>query len=280
MDVVDIHRGVPDIIDDVRAALDGRTLVVVSDVIWESVGKYKELSDKLWDKQEGILDDFITSIEAIGVPVEWAHLPEGILPVVDAMYAKKEYVNSDGVPLSFEDCYLLYAVSNTANVDLMTEDTMLRTATNAECGAGRACSARKQYYERRNLTAKFVGRLLGGVNVGWQKKGGALEYLAGGSCIAVLEDAGDLAGTVRECAVNGMPNAGTAIKAFFWAAILDCYCQCGSNDGSSFSCTCIGNCYDDELDGGLEKDEAWKFLGSLPKNRCNRLWALTKSFGS
>ena len=58
------------------------------------------------------------------------------------------------------------------------------------------------------------------------------------------------------------------------------YCPCGSSDGRPFRCMCIGNYYGDELDGGLGREEAWEFLGSMPQNERNRLWALVKSFGN
>ena len=80
---------------------------------------------------------------------------------------------------------------------------------------------------------------------------------------------------VRECSI-GKPGAAAAIGAFYQTALPDGYCPCGSSDGRPFKCMCIGNYYGDELDGGLGKEEAWKFLQYLPGDeRDNRLCSIS-----
>ncbi len=49
-------------------------------------------------------------------------------------------------------------------------------------------------------------------------------------------------------------------------------------DGGPFRCSCIGNHYGNDLDGGLEKDEAWKFLSSLPERERIELQGIEWSF--
>ena len=101
-------------------------------------------------------------------------------------------------------------------------------------------------------------------------------YYLGGVRAVVIDGTGDRWGTVRECSIN-KPGIAAAIETFYKTAILNDYCKCSLEGIKALECACI---YGDELDGGLDKDGAWKFLGSMPQNERNRLWALVKSFGN
>ena len=276
MDIVAVYRKVPDIVEGVRAVLEGIMLVIIPNVVAESAGVCKELSGKEWDDLKTLESDIEEGVRELGVPVEFAFPPDGVLSEATARYSNAD---SDGAGLSLVDTILLCIAARMANVDVMTEGKALRSAIEAECGTGRTCTAREKYQKRNGCTAWFISVVTGNDEPWWRINNGRMEYLSGDASVAVLEVAGDCWGVVRECSI-GKPGAAAAIGAFYQTALLDGYCPCGSSDGKAFRCSCIGNHYGDELDGGLEKDEAWRFLGTMPQNERNRLWALVKSFGN
>ena len=272
MDIVAVYRKVPDIVEGVRAVLEGITLVIIPNAVAESAGVCKELSGKEWDDLKTLESDIEEGVRELGVPVEFAFPPDGVLSEATARYSNAD---SDGAGLSLVDTILLCIAARMANVDVMTEDKALRSAIEAECGTGRTCTAREKYQKRNGCTAWFIGVVTGNDEPWWQMRDGKIEYLSGDSSVAVLEVAGDCWGVVRECSI-GKPGAAAAIGAFYQTALLDDYCPCGSSDGRPFKCMCIGNYYGDELDCGLEKDEAWKFLQYLPGDeRDNRLCSIS-----
>ena len=189
MDIVAGYRKAPDIMNGVRTVLEGRTLVIIPNVVAESAGVCKELSGKEWDDLKTLESDIKEGVRSLGIPVEFAFTPDEVLS---------------------------------------------------------------------EATAR-------------------IEYLSGDSSVAVLEIAGECWGTVRECSID-KPGAAAAIGAYYRVALLDGYCQCGSRDGRPFRCTCGGNHYGNDLDNGLEKDGAWKFLGSLPEMERRELQSLEWSF--
>ena len=274
MDIVVVYRKVPDIVEGVRSVLEGRTLVIIPNVVAESAGVCKELSGKEWDDLKTLESDIEEGVRELGVPVEFAFTPDEVLSEATARHSNAD---PDGAGLSLVDTILLCIAARMANVDVMTEDKALRSAIEAECGAGRTCSSREKHQIRNGHTAWFISVVTGKDEPWWKMRDGRIEYLSGDSSVAVLEIAGDGWGTVRECSID-KPGAAAAIGAYYRAAILDGYCPCGSKDGRPFRCTCIGNHYGNDLDNGLEKDGAWKFLGSLPEMERMELQSLEWSF--
>ena len=274
MDVVTVYRKAPDIMEGVRTVLEGRTLVIIPNVVAESAGVCKGLSGRDWDDLKTLESDIMKSIRAVGAPVEFAFPPDGILSAVTARRANTDH---DGAKLSLVDAVLFCIATRMPNVDVMTEDKMLRDAIEAECGAGRTCSSREKYQRRNGRTAWFISVVTGKDEPWWKMRDGRIEYLSGDSSVAVLEIAGDGWGTVRKCSID-KPGAAAAIGAYYQITLLDDYCPCGSRDGEPFRCSCTGNYYGDEVDCGLGREEAWKFLGSLPDGERRELQNLEWSF--
>ena len=183
---------------------------------------YKGLSGRDWDDLKTLESDTMESIRAIGVPVEFAFLPDGIL---SAATARRDNANHDGAKLSLVDAVLFCIPVRMPNVDVMTEDKTLRDAIEAECGTGRTCSSREKYQKRNGRTAWFISGVTGNDEPWWQMRDGRIEYMSGDASVAVLEVAGDCWGTVRECSI-GKPGAAAAIGTFCRTALLDDYCPC------------------------------------------------------
>ena len=97
MDMVDVYRGSPDVIDGVRDAVGGRSLLVIPDVVAESAGVCKELSGKDWDDLKTLESDIMSSMATPGVPVEFACLPGNVLAAA-LKRANAECANPDYVP--------------------------------------------------------------------------------------------------------------------------------------------------------------------------------------
>ena len=231
MDIVAVYRKVPDIVEGVRAVLEGITLVIIPNVVAESAGVCKELSGKEWDDLKTLESDIEEGVRELGVPVEFAFPPDGVLSEATARYSNAD---SDGAGLSLVDTILLCIAARMANVDVMTEGKALRSAIEAECGTGRTCTAREKYQKRNGCTAWFISVVTGNDEPWWQMRDGKIEYLSGDSSVAVLEIAGNCWGMVRECSI-GKPGAVAAIGAFYQTALLDGYCPCGSSDGNRSS---------------------------------------------
>ena len=275
-DIVEVYRSMPDVLDGVRDVIGDRTLLVVPNVVAESAGVCKELSGKDWDDLKTLESDIMSSLKALGVPVEFAHLPEYVLESAEAKHAKAEYANSDGTKLSLIDCMLLCVAAGATNIDVMTEDQTLKNAIGAECGTDRTCTAGKKYQDRNARTAWFIEVVTGDDSIKWRTTDGMAVYYSGGVRAVVIDGTGDHWGTVLECSIN-KPGIIAATETFYKTAILNDYCKCSLEGIKALECTCI---YGDELDGGLDKEGAWKFLGAMPQNERNRLWALVKSFGN
>ena len=79
MDIVAVYRKVPDIVEGVSAVLEGRTLVIIPNVVAESAGVCKELSGKEWDDLKTLESDIKEGVRELGVPVEFAFTPDGVL---------------------------------------------------------------------------------------------------------------------------------------------------------------------------------------------------------
>ena len=263
MDVVDVYRGVPDVIDGVRDAAGDRHLLVIPNVVAKAAGVCKELSGKGWDDLKTLESDIMSGMTAPGVPVAFAHLPDGMQTAAALNCTDAGCVAPGGARLSHVDCMLLCAAASTANVDVMTEGGALRGAVDAECGAGRACTSRKKYYKRCARTAWFIGVVAGVGRVRWHTWNGMMEYHSGGVRMAVLEVAGDRWGVVKECSIN-KPGAAAAIETFYRTALPDDCCRCSLEGTGALDCSCT---YGDGVGGGgLDRDEAWRFLRTLPGN--------------
>ena len=191
MDIVAVYRKVPDIVEGVSAVLEGITLVIIPNVVAESAGVCKELSGKEWDDLKTLESDIEEGVRELGVPVEFAFPPDGVLSEATARYSNAD---SDGAGLSLVDTILLCIAARMANVDVMTEDKALRSAIEAECGTGRTCTAREKYQKRNGRTAWFISVVTGNDEPWWQMRDGRMEYLSGDSSVAVLEVAGELLG--------------------------------------------------------------------------------------
>ena len=200
MDIVAVYRKVPDIVEGVRAVLEGRTLVIIPNVVAESAGVCKELSGKDWDDLKTLESDIVEGVRELGVPVEFAFTPDEVLSEATARHAGAD---PDGAGLSLVDTILLCIAARMANVDVMTEDKALRSAIEAECDRGRMRP------HGQDVRAVVDGRI---------------EYLSGDSSVAVLEIAGNCWGVVRECSID-KPGAAAAIGAWFGSAWLQATVQ-------------------------------------------------------
>ena len=273
MGLVDLHRRTLDSMHDVRMALGGRTMLVIMDVVEETAIKCSELDDAPLETLANFEDYVVAGLDRSGLPFALVSLPEGVVSAADAQYAKKEYLNRRGEPLSFVDCLLLCAAMDRGNVDVMTADGALTEAVKAKCGNKRANSPRARYYKRRRDTAWFI-RVLSGVEVEWTEAGTMLNY-ASSEGLAVTLDVSKPEALVESCDVEGLSGAGEAIRTFFMESQLDSYCQCGA-DGGKFKCTCPDFRYDEC--SGLDKAGSYEFLGLLRPRKRNKLYALVKSF--
>lgn len=224
MDVVDVYRGVPDVIDGVRDVAGDRSLLVIPEVVAEAAGVCKELSGKGWADLKTLESDIMSGMAAPGVPVAFARLPADVKAAAALRRANAEYENPDGVWLSLVDCMLFCAVAGAANVDVMTNDKALRGVVDAECGTSRACTSRKKYHDRCARTAWFIGVVAGVDYIHWHTWNGRVEYHSGKVLVAVLEIAGDRWGTVTECSID-KPGAVAAIETFYRTALPDDYCR-------------------------------------------------------
>ena len=126
MDVVDICRGVPDVVDGVRDAAGSRSLLVIPEVVAESAGVCRELSGKSWDDLKTLESDIVSGMAVPGVPVAFARLPDGVQAAAALRRANATRADPDYSRLSPVGCMLLCAAAGTANVDVMTEDKVLR----------------------------------------------------------------------------------------------------------------------------------------------------------
>ena len=193
------------------------------------------------------------------------------------MLANAENMTPHESKLSYVDRLLFCAAALIGNVNVMTEDNALRDAINAKCGTGRIRTSREKHQKRNGHTAWFISVLTGRDEPWWRMDDGRTVYRSGDSVVAVLGITNEDWGTVYECSID-KPGAAAAIGAYYRACLPDGYCPCGSKDGKPFWCTCIGNYYGNDLDNGLEKDGAWKFLGSLPKGERRELQDIEWSF--
>ena len=274
MGLVDLHRGTLDAMHDVRKALGGRTMLVILDVVEEAAIKCMELGDTPRMTLDEFEDAVVTSLDKSGLPFALVRLPDGVVSAADKQCAKKEYPNKQGDPLSFVDCMLLCGAMNRANVDVMTADGELTEAMLVKCGIGRTCSPRIHYYKRRNATARFVTKLLG-ADVKRIEAGTRLEYTSEDGPVIIL-DTSKAEAAVMVCTIGGKLDASEAVRTFFMISIRAAQCQCRADKGKPFRCSCPDFPY--SPDSGLEKEEAFKFLDSLPPRERDKLYSLVKSF--
>ena len=237
MDAVGACRGAPDVTDGVRGAIGGMSLLVIPNVVAESTGVRKELSGKDWKDLKTPESDVMEGMRALGVPVEFASLPDGVLAAVAFMHAN---ARPGDAKLSPVDKMPPCAAAGAANVDVMTEDRALRDAVGAECGVGRACTSRKKYRDRGARTAWFIGVAAGVDSVRRRAGNGRTECRSGKVRAAALEAAGDRLGTVQECPF-GKPGAVAAIEAFYGTALPDGCRRCGPGGRciGAPDCACI-----------------------------------------
>ena len=273
MGLVDLHRGSLDSMQDVREALGDRTMLVIPNVVEEAAKKCMELDDALMTTLDGFESAMVASLDRSGLPFTLTYLPDEAVSAAAAQYAKEEYPNKNGDPLSYVDCILLCGAMHGSNVDVLTADSALIDAVLAKCGPGRACSPRNRYYKRRRDTAWFV-KVLSGAEVEWNEAGTILDYVSKGAPVATL-DVSKPEASVKICRVEGIPLAGEAIRTFFMVSQLDDCCPCGADNGK-FKCLCPDFRY--SPCSGLDKADSHKFLGMLTPRTRDKLYAIVKSF--
>lgn len=279
MDVVDVYRGAPDVIDGVLDAAGDRCLLVIPEVVAESANVCKRLDGRGQDELRALESAIMSGMALLGVRVEFARLSDEVLAAAAACLRRinARCAKPGRVGLSPVDCALFCAVAGSANVDIMTADKALCGTVGSECGAGRTCTSRKKYNDRNDRAARFIRVLAGTGHVSWQARNGTVAYYSRGVCVAVLDDAGDRWGAVRECSV-GSPGAAAAIGTFYRTALLlpDDFCGCSLEGAGMSGCPCA---YGDAADCGLDGDGVQKFLRALPGSERGEVLALARSFG-
>lgn len=249
MALVDLYRDALDSLEGIISALNGRTMIVIRDVIAESFEKCTEIgctSDTF-----GVFENaMLYKIYEIDIPVFLGRLPKIILKEASVQHAKKEYPNRYGTPLSAVDCLLLCTAVRFPNIDIMTSDCTLSDAISSQCGHSRTCTSRTDYYRRRYNTNWFA-KILAGTEVEWLEGGNMLAYVAEHGGMVVL-DTTEQEARVISCDISDKQYAGDVIKEFFMMPIQSQYCSCNSGDYSDkLKCTCKDVPY--KPDSGLSR---------------------------
>ena len=292
MILLTIYRGFHEITDKVDAVLKDRTLLIIPDVMDEAVRVYEKFD--LGNKRtvrSNFASNALMHLTRSGRNLETVRPDLGTDDSAMAKFAEKQYVNEEGESLSLVDCVLLSLVTENPNVDLMTEDKTLLNAVSSECGheAGkRGHRVMEDYYERRNMTAWFIGKLLNASNrVEWKASRGGTEFHVGDSRIVEIGDSVPpmLEISIRPCGnvilsgpVDDHPDSLGPIAAFYRISGKGGYCPCGDPKGEIFKCACGKMEYGDDLDGGLDEKDTRKFLYKMPAGRRARLLLLVGSF--
>ena len=274
MAMVDLYRDALDSLDGITAALNGRTMIVIKEVIKESFEKCTEIgctTDTLNEFEEKMQ----SKIHESNIPVVLGKLPKSVLKEAVSQHAKKEYPNRYGAPLSIVDCMLLYTAVHFHNIDIMTSDCTLSDAISNQCGHSRSCTSRTDYYRRRYNTNWFV-KILAGTEVEWLEGGTMLAYVTENGDMAVL-DTTQQEVSVISCDISDKPYAGDVIREFFMMPVQSQYCICGSTDYSDkVKCTCKDVPY--KPDSGLSRMKMAGFLDSMSARNRNKLWKVVKSY--
>ena len=274
MAMVDLYRDALDSLDGIISALNGRTMIVIKEVIKESFEKCTEIgctTDTLNEFEEKMQ----SKIHESNIPIVLGKLPKIILKEASVQHAKKEYPNRYGAPLSAVDCLLLCTAVRFPNIDIMTSDCTLSDAISKQCGPFRTCTSRTDYYRRRYNTNWFA-KILAGTEVEWLEGGTMLAYVAEHGGMVVL-DTTEQEARVISCDISDQPYAGDVIKEFFMMPIQSQYCSCDSGDYSDkIKCTCKDVPY--KPDSGLSKMKIAGFLNSMSARNRNRLWKVVKSY--
>ena len=274
MDIVAVYRKVPDIVEGVSAVLEGITPVIIPNVVAESAGVCKELSGKEWDDLKTLESDIEEGVRELGVPVEFAFPPDGVLSEATARYSNAD---SDGAGLSLVDTILLCIAARMANVDVMTEDKALRERDRDRMRHGQDVHGAREIPEEKRLhcVVHQRGYRQGRTVVADQQTAGwnTCPETRAWRCLRV---AGELLGEWCANAPSASPGrqlqSGRFTRRPCWTATA----RAVPATARPFRCSCIGNHYWDELDGGLGKEEAWKFLQYLPGDeRDNRLCSIS-----
>ena len=291
MILLTIYRGFHEITDKVDAVLKDRTLLIIPDVMDEAAGVYEKVD--LGNKRtvrSNFASTALMRLTRSGRNLETVRPDLGTDDSAMAKFAEKQYVNEEGESLSLVDCVLLSLVTENPNVDLMTEDKTLLHAVSSECGceAGkRGHRIMEEYYERRNMTAWFIGKLLNASNrVEWNASLGGTEFHVDDSQIVEIGDSVPpmLEVSIRPCgnvipsgSVDDRPGPLGSIATFYRILGKGGYCPCGDPKGEIFKCACGKMEYGDDLDGGLDEKDARRFLYEMPTRRRARLLSLVGS---
>ena len=274
MALVDLHRRSLDSVTGMEDAVGDSILTVMPDIMVEAATKCRELGDYSWSTLEEFERSMVERLDEFGAPYSMAAPSDDIIRDARIQYAKGDYPNRHGDPLSAVDCTLLCAAASTGNVDVVTADGKLAEAVTKRCGDGRAHSSRVNYYRRRRSTAQFVGNV-SGLDVKWNESGTVLEYADANGPVIILDTSGVEAAVVA-CSMASKPEAAEAIRTFFMVAIQYGVCQCGSDGSGPFRCRCPEFPY--PADGGLGDEESSAYLNSLKFREWDKLQSLVKSF--
>ena len=193
MILLTIFRGFHEITDKVDAVLKGRIMLVIPDVMDEAVHVYEYVDLEGARTAPGsFASTALRRLASSGRDVELFRPDRAAYDSAMAKYAEKRYVNEEGKPLSLVDCILMYLVTENPNVDIITEDGLLLRAVSSECGSAggkRWHRVMEEYYERRQRTAWFIGKLLNSHGtVEWKVSRGGTEFYVDDSWIVAIDD--------------------------------------------------------------------------------------------
>ena len=276
MALVDLHRGALDSLDGIRDALDGRSMILIPDVMAEVENKCDVLEAKPTANFEDFEISMFSNLRKLEIPFVMAAVPADIILDAKIQHSKNEYVNRHGQPLSLVDCTLLCIAIRFGNIDIMTADGALAEAIVAKCGQTRVCTSRDNYYKRRQYTMWFVSVLADANDVEWIESGNLLGFRSENVYLAVL-DTTYAEAVVLSCRIDDKPGAGEAIRTFFMVSKQSGYCRCCPVDKTKDTkCKCTDVPYDP--DSGLGKDAISDFLRAMPAGKRAKLKALVKSF--
>lgn len=271
---------------NVKGALDGSTMILIPQVLQEAAGVHRrnDPDRRRVDKNEFAayaLSRVVVRFGTCGIAI-----PEReAVSAAGLMYAKRKYVNSDNVPLSYIDCLLLCVAMRNPNVTLLTEDLMLVRAACSECGflgSPRTRHAMQDYYRRRNQMALFIRRAAGGRRVEAVSTQTGTKYAIDDSWCVIIDDQSPVAsarvvnvrGDGAPCLFGDIPAAIDAILAAWDVHDMD-VCICESHDITWNGCACGDFRYGDDLDSGFDELEARQFLYSLGRKERNEIAYMT-----
>lgn len=191
MVLVQVYRRDERLVAIVDAVLDGRTILLIPDVVSECFGvfnKYKpdttsgervivsSESEYVYEHcfapltredlvvDSGSRDEFnrllVNGLEKYDMDFV-AYEPESeTYKIARNIHAQNSYKNKKGEPLSLVDCTLLLLAIENQNINVLTDDSALTRAIHERCGESRVASVLNDYFGRLNMTARFLGRML------------------------------------------------------------------------------------------------------------------------